>query len=117
MSDHPSVERVRYPGLRTHPTHDEAAKTFEGRGYGAMINVDFKGGRAAADAFVEAVSDTISYVPTLGDPTTIMLHVATVWGEHRFPYPGMLRISVGFEPYDQLEAGVLRALDEVAGMV
>ncbi|MCY4527546.1 MAG: aminotransferase class I/II-fold pyridoxal phosphate-dependent enzyme [Chloroflexi bacterium] len=114
LSGHPAVERVRYPGLESHPTHDEAAKMFEGRGYGAMINVDFKGGRAAADAFVEAVSDTISYVPTLGDPTTIMLHVATVWGEKRFPYPGMVRISVGFEPYDHLESGVLRALDEVA---
>ena len=117
MSGHPAVERVRYPGLASHPTHGEAEKTFEGRGYGAMINVDFKGGRAAADAFVEAVSDTISYVPTLGDPTTIMLHVATVWGEERFPYPGMVRISVGFEPYELLESGVLRALDEVAGLL
>ena len=116
MSGHPAVERVRYPGLASHPTHDEAAKTFADRGYGAMINVDFKAGRAAADAFVESVTDTISYVPTLGDPTTIMLHVATVWGEERFPYPGMLRISVGFEPYGELEAGVLEALDKVAGV-
>ena len=115
MSGHPAVERVRYPGLATHPTHAEAAKTFGKRGFGAMVNVDFKGGREAADAFVEAVSDTISYVPTLGDPTTIMLHVATVWGEERFPYSGMVRISVGFEPYGELEAGVLRALDEVEG--
>ncbi len=113
MSGHPAVERVRYPGLVSHPTHEEAARMFGGRGFGAMVNVDFKGGRAAADAFVEAVSDTISYVPTLGDPTTIMLHVATVWGEERFPHPGMVRISVGFEPYDELESGVLRALDEV----
>ncbi len=113
MSGHPAVKRVRYPGLASHPTHREAARTFGGRGFGAMVNVDFKGGRTAADTFVEAASDTISYVPTLGDPTTIMLHVATVWGEERFPYPGMVRISVGFEPYDELEAGVLPALDEV----
>ncbi len=113
MSGHPAVKRVRYPGLASHPTHREAARTFGGRGFGAMVNIDFKGGRTAADAFVEAVTDTISYVPTLGDPTTIMLHVATVWGEERFPYPGMVRISVGFEPYDELEAGVLPALDEV----
>lgn len=117
MSGHPAVERVRYPGLASHPTHAEAARTFGGRGFGAMVNVDFKGGRTAADTFVEAASDTISYVPTLGDPTTIMLHVATVWGEEWFPYPGMVRISVGFEPYDELESGVLRALDEVAGVV
>ena len=31
MSGHPAVERVRYPGLASHPTHGEAAKTFGGR--------------------------------------------------------------------------------------
>lgn len=114
MATHPAVERVRYPGLESHATHPEAVHTFGEHGFGAMLNVDFAGGRTAADTFVEAASETISYVPTLGDPTTIMLHVSTVWGEKRFPYPGMIRLSVGFEPYDQLESGVLRALDEVS---
>jgi len=113
FAKHPAVERVRYPGLDSHATHSEAAATFGKRGFGAMINVELKGGRGAADLFVEAVADTISYVPTLGDPTTIMLHAATVWGEERFPYPGMLRISVGFEPYEGLETGVIEALDEI----
>ena len=114
MATHPAVERVRYPGLESHTTHPEAVHTFGERGFGAMLNVVFAGGRTAADTFVEAASETISSVPTLGDPTTIMLHVSTVWGEKRFPYPGMIRLSVGFEPYDQLESGVLRALDEVS---
>lgn len=113
IAGHPAVGRVRYPGLETHTTHAEAVHTFGERGFGAMLNIDFQGGRAAADAFVKAASKAISYVPTLGDPTTIMLHVSTVWGEERFPHPGMVRVSVGFEPYDQLESGVLRALDEI----
>jgi cystathionine beta-lyase/cystathionine gamma-synthase len=114
FAKHPEVGRVRYPGLDSHATYSEAMATFGARGFGAMINVGLKGGREAADAFVEAVADTILYVPTLGDPTTIMLHVATVWGEERFPYPGMLRISVGFEPYERLAARVMQALDEIA---
>lgn len=114
MATHPAVKRVRYPGLESHATNPEAVHTFGEHGFGAMLNVDFAGGRTAADTFVEAASETISYVPTLGDPTTIMLHVSTVWGKKRFPYPGMIRLSVGFEPYDQLESGVLRALDEVS---
>lgn len=113
FDNHKAVERVRYPGLKSHTTHAEAVETFGEYGSGAMINVELKGGRRAADAFVEAVADTISYVPTLGDPTTIMLHVATVWGEERFPYPGMLRISVGFEPYEELADGVIQALDQI----
>ena len=109
----PSRRRARpLSRPRFAPDAVEAARTFGERGFGAMINVDFKGGRAAADAFVEAVSDTISYVPTLGDPTTIMLHVATVWGEER-GYPGMVRISVGFEPTSGLRQAFF-ARDEVA---
>lgn len=111
FENHRAITRVRYPGLKSHDTHPEAAKMFGDRGFGAMLNIELKGGRTAADAFVEAVADVISYVPTLGDPTTIMLHAATVWGEERFPYPGMLRISVGFEPYEELETGVVTALD------
>ena len=114
MAGHPAIARVRYPGIETHSTRAEAVHTFGERGFGAMLNIDFHGGRVAADAFVKAASQTISYVPTLGDPTTIMLHVSTVWGEERFPHPGMVRVSVGFEPYDQLESGVLRALDEIS---
>ena len=113
IADHPAITRVRYPGLSTHATHDEAARMFQGRGFGGMINVEFRGGRAAADAFLANADGAVNYVPTLGDPTTIMLHAATVWGEARFPHPGMIRLSVGFEPYPPLEAAILAALDAI----
>ena len=111
---HKAVKTVRYPGLETHVTHGEAKALFRGNGFGAMINVDLKGGRRACDLFLEKASDVVWYTPTLGDPETILLHCLTVWGEERFPYPGMLRLSVGFaEPYETLEAGIVKALDAI----
>jgi cystathionine gamma-synthase len=111
---HKAVKTVRYPGLESHVTHGEAKALFKGNGFGAMINLDLKGGRRACDLFLEKASDVVWYTPTLGDPETILLHCLTVWGEERFPYPGMLRLSVGFaEPYEVLEAGIVKALDAI----
>ncbi len=110
LEDDDRVASVRYPGLESHPTHREAAKLFEDRGFGAMITFDLKGGRAAVDAFVARVADRIPYVMTLGDSESIITHVPSTFGADRFPYPGMLRLSVGFEPYDELEAAVRSGL-------
>jgi cystathionine beta-lyase/cystathionine gamma-synthase len=113
LEKHEAVEKVRYPGLRSHVTFKEAKELFNGKGFGGMINVNLRGGREACDLFVEKAADVVSYTPTLGDPETILLHASTVWGEERFPYPGMLRLSVGFESYEELEKGILNALDEI----
>jgi cystathionine beta-lyase/cystathionine gamma-synthase len=113
LDKHKAVKRVRYPGLESHVTHKEAKALFNGNGFGAMINIDLKGGREACDRFVEEAVDVVSYSPTLGDPETVLLHASTVWGEERFPYPGMLRLSIGFESYETLEKGILNALDEI----
>ena len=113
LEKHDTVKRVRYPGLESHVTYKEARELFNGKNFGAMINVDLKGGREACDLFVEKVAGVVSYTPTLGDPETTLLHASTVWGEERFPYPGMLRLSIGFEPYEELEKGILNALDEI----
>jgi cystathionine beta-lyase/cystathionine gamma-synthase len=113
LEDHPQVAGVRYPGLETHLTHVEAARLFEDRGFGAMITFELKGGRAACDAFVEAVGEHIAYIPTLGDAESILLHVESNFGAEKYPYPGMLRLSVGFEPYEDLEAHVRAALNAI----
>jgi cystathionine beta-lyase/cystathionine gamma-synthase len=110
LDDSDKVERVRYPGLEGHLTAAEAAATFGGNGFGAMVTFDLKGGRKAADKFVNETAGHIGYVMTLGDSESIMLHVATVFGEARYPFPGMFRFSAGFEPFEELEGAVRKAL-------
>ena len=58
------------------------------------------------------VSEKIKLIPTLGDPHTILMPVEAVWGA-KYPEPGMIRLSVGFEEYGELEATVSAALKRV----
>ncbi len=117
LAAHPGVEKVLYPGLESHPTHKEALKLFKGKGFGAMVTFDLKGDTPkkkgeAASRFIKAVSGQIRLVPTLGDTRTMMLHVESVWGE-KYPLPGMIRLSVGIENYERLEAAILKGLDQI----
>ncbi|MBU0753954.1 MAG: PLP-dependent transferase [Planctomycetes bacterium] len=114
LADHDKVQSVAYPGLESHKTHEEAKKLFRGRGFGAMITFDLHGGNAeekrrATNRFIKALSDEIRLVPTLGDVETTLLPVEPVWGA-RYPHPGMIRLSLGIEPFEALEKMVLEAL-------
>ena len=117
VKDHPSIRKVWYPGLKGHATHDEAVRLFGGRGFGAMVTIDFDGGsenerKIRRDNFIAAVSEKIKIIPSLGDPKTILMPVESVWGA-KYPEPGMIRVSVGFEEYAELEKTVMEALDKI----
>ncbi len=71
-----------------------------------MVTFDFAGKnkpekKKRRDAFIKAVSDKIKLIPSLGDPRTILLPVESVWGA-KYPEPGMLRLSAGFENTKEL---------------
>jgi cystathionine beta-lyase/cystathionine gamma-synthase len=103
--------------LKSHSTHIIAEKLFRGKGYGGMITFDFSGidpfeKRSRRDKFISLVSDKIKLIPTLGDPHTILMPVEAVWGK-KYPEPGMLRLSVGFEEYNELEYTIATALKRI----
>lgn len=111
------INKVWYPGLKNHTTYDIAEKLFKGKGYGAMITFDFDGKdavekRSRRDKFIQLVSERIKLIPSLGDYKTILMPVEAVWGV-KYPEPGMIRLSVGFEEYDELLGIIARALKEV----
>lgn len=100
------ISKVWFPGLKSHNSHDIAEKLFSGKGYGAMITFDFEGKskeekKSRRDKFIQLVSERIKLIPTLGDPHTILMPVEAVWGV-KYPEPGMIRLSVGFEDYNEL---------------
>jgi len=111
----PVIKKVWFPGLNSHITHTIAEKLFGTKGYGAMITFDFDGRdgnekRSRRDKFIRLVSEKIKLIPTLGDPDTILMPVEAVWGV-KYPEPGMIRLSVGFENYSELEATIVKALE------
>jgi cystathionine beta-lyase/cystathionine gamma-synthase len=119
LADRSEISKVWYPGLKSHPTHDIADRLFRGKGFGGMITFDFGGKdsvvkRTRRDKFISFVTEKIKLIPTLGDPHTILMPVEAVWGA-KYPEPGMIRLSVGFEEYDELEVTISRALDSITG--
>jgi cystathionine beta-lyase/cystathionine gamma-synthase len=114
LNNTPGIRKVLYPGLENHPTYPEAVRLFGEKGFGAIITFDFDGNgdtekRSRRDRFIEAVSDKIKIIPSLGDSNTILLPVESVWGE-KYPEPGMIRLSVGVEDYPELESTILNGL-------
>jgi cystathionine beta-lyase/cystathionine gamma-synthase len=117
LKNHPVIRKVWYPGLPEHPTHSEALKLFGQRGYGAMITFDFTGKsdnekKKKRDNFVKSVSERIKLIPSLGDPKTILMPVESVWGA-KYPEPGLIRLSVGFEDSAELEKTIADALIQI----
>jgi cystathionine beta-lyase/cystathionine gamma-synthase len=114
------IKTVWFPGLKNHPTHATAEKLFGTKGFGAMITFDFDGEnktekRNRRDKFINLVSEKIKLIPTLGDPHTILMPVEAVWGA-KYPEPGMIRLSVGFEDYSGLEGTISNALETIKGL-
>jgi cystathionine beta-lyase/cystathionine gamma-synthase len=118
LKDSKIIRKVWYPGLKDHPSHKEAASLFGDKGFGGMITFDFDGKsgnekRKRRDKFIKAVSDKIKLIPTLGDPRTILMPVEPVWGE-KYPEPGMIRLSAGFEETEELLTTISIALDTIS---
>ncbi len=108
------VAGVLYPGLESHDTHEAAKELTGGKGYGAMITFDLAGASPEAkrknrDRFIAAVYPEIRLIPTLGDNHTILMPVEAVWGT-KYPEPGMIRLSVGYEKTDRLAEIIGRGL-------
>lgn len=103
---HPRVERVRYPGLTSHPTHEIARDQL--RGYGTIISFDIRGDAATADAVCSRLT-LIHHATSLGAVESTIERRAAVPGQEHLP-PSLLRLSVGIEDVDELWADLQGAL-------
>ncbi len=116
LEGHSALERTLYPGLRTHAQNALVQEQLGGKG-GTVLSLDIKGGKAAAFAFLNAL--TIPVISNnLGDAKSIATHPATTThqrlsDEQRDELgitPGLIRLSVGLEDADDLLADIERAL-------
>ncbi len=109
-----SIEKVNYPGLPDHP-HHELAKS-QARGFGAIISFDL-GSRERADKTLRAVT-LFTLAESLGGVESLISHPATmthgsVPEAERLKLgvtPGLVRISVGIEDVEDLQADLERAI-------
>ena len=113
----PSVSRVNYPGLKTHPDHKLAKKQMTG-GFGGMVSFELAGGLEAGIKFMNKIK-FCSLAPTMGDVDTLILHPASM-SHLRIPREirqangitdGLIRLSVGIEDVADIIADLKQAMD------
>lgn len=119
LEAHPSVDRVYFPGLDSHPQKMLASRQMSS--FGGMIAMELKGGLAAGRTFMDAVQVATRAV-SLGDAETLVQHPAsmthaTYSAEERTKHgftDGLIRLSVGLEDYDDIKGDLIDALDHLA---
>lgn len=114
LAQHPKLESVNYPGLPDHPQHELAKK--QARGFGALISFD-TGSLENADKVLKSTR-VFTLAESLGGVESLISHPATmthgsVPPEEKLKLgvtPGLVRISVGIEDVEDLEADLDQAL-------
>jgi cystathionine beta-lyase/cystathionine gamma-synthase len=115
LEEQPQVTRVNYAGLTTHPRHERARRLF--KGFGGVLSFELKGGAAQAEDFASRVRIP-TVAPSLGGVHTLLTRPAstshaglTPEERHRLGITdGLLRLSVGIEATEDLEADLRQAL-------
>ena len=116
LEKHPKVDRVYYPGLESHPTHEIAKKQMH-NGYGGMMSVDIKGGMDAVRTVMNNVK-VFSLATSLGNVDSLIQHSPSMshfdmTPEERYAseiYDGQVRLSIGIEDVDDLIEDLDQAL-------
>ncbi|MCP5158118.1 MAG: O-succinylhomoserine sulfhydrylase [Gammaproteobacteria bacterium] len=115
----PAVERVYYPGLRSHPQYELAKR--QQNAFGGIVSFDLRGGREAAWALIDNTR-LISITANLGDAKTTITHPATTTHGRLTPEEreragigeGLLRISVGLEELMDIQCDLERGFQRLA---
>jgi cystathionine gamma-lyase len=115
LAEQPQVRRIYYPGLPNHPGHEVARRQM--RDFGGMISVSLKGGKEAALHLLTRTK-LFSLAESLGGVESLIGHPATMTHasipaeirQARGIDDGLVRLSVGIEDVEDLQADLRQAL-------
>jgi cystathionine beta-lyase/cystathionine gamma-synthase len=113
LDGHPMIARVHYPTLPGQDPERLLGRQLDGPG--SLITLDITGGYDAAAAFIESLR-LITHAVSLGGIDSLAQHPASL--THRpviasaRPGGGIVRLSIGLEHVDDLEADIRSALEQ-----
>lgn len=115
LEQHPAVEKVYYPGLKSHAQHELATRQMAG--YGGMVSLVIKGGLPETRRMMErlklfAVAESLGGVESLANHPAIMTHASVPPEKRKLLGIGnnLVRLSVGVEDIEDLRAELAYAL-------
>ena len=117
LEAHPAVTKVNYPGLESHPAHQQAKQLFNG--FSGMLSFELKGGVDAAEHFMQKITLPI-VAPSLGGVETLITRPVTTSHSSVSPEDlkkleisdSLIRLSVGIEATEDLIEDFEQALKE-----
>jgi O-acetylhomoserine (thiol)-lyase len=120
LEQHDAVAWVSYPGLSSHPYHENAKKYLR-NGFGCVLSFGVKGGFEAAQAVINHLQLT-SHLANVGDAKTLIIHPTATTHQQLSAEeqrsagvtPELLRVSVGIEHIDDIIEDFEYALSKVS---
>jgi len=118
LENHPKVEWIKYPGLKSFEQHDLAKEQMNG--FGSMLSFGLKGGYEAGQTLMDNVH-LATLAVSLGGVETLIQHPASmthaaVSKEDKLAAnitDGLVRYSVGIEDVEDLLNDLKQALDKI----
>jgi O-acetylhomoserine (thiol)-lyase len=119
LEQHPSVEFVWFPGLKSSPYYD-LAKKYLTHGAGAVLQFGVKGGKEKAAQLIDELK-LASHLANVGDAKTLVIHPASTTHEQLSDeeqlaagvLPNVVRISAGIEHIDDIKEDFQQAFDKI----
>jgi cystathionine gamma-lyase len=115
LESHPAVNRVIYPGLKSHPQHALARRQMDG--FGGIISVEVSGGLRKARRVLErcelfALAESLGGVESLIEHPGLMTHASIPLANRKRLgiSDGLIRLSVGVEHVEDLRRELAAAL-------
>jgi O-succinylhomoserine sulfhydrylase len=107
------VDKVYYPGLKSHPQHELAKQ--QQSDFGGVLSFEVKGGKKSAWHVVDNTR-LLSITANLGDTKSTITHPATTTHGRLTPEAreeagikdGLLRIAVGLESIEDIKKDLIR---------
>ncbi|MCP4996120.1 MAG: O-succinylhomoserine sulfhydrylase [Gammaproteobacteria bacterium] len=118
LEAHPSVERVYYPGLQSHPQFELVSR--QQQGAGGIVSFEVGGGQQGAWGVIDGIR-MLSITANLGDTKTTITHPATTThgrlsNEERQQAgigDNLVRLAVGLESIEDIKQDLSRGLDQL----
>ncbi|MDZ4681957.1 MAG: O-acetylhomoserine aminocarboxypropyltransferase/cysteine synthase [Saprospiraceae bacterium] len=115
LEQHPKVESVSYPGLKSHHSH-ALAKKYLRHGFGGVLSFAVKGEKENAIRFVDSLK-LVSHLANVGDSKTLIIQPSATTHQQLSEseqlaagvLPNVLRISAGIEHIDDIKADLEQA--------
>jgi methionine-gamma-lyase len=115
LESHPKIERVYYPGLKSHPQHELAKRQMSG--FGGVICFEVKGGLETGKKLMNSVklctlAVSLGAVETLIEHPASMTHAIVPKDERKKAgiTDNLVRLSVGIEDAEDITQDLEQAL-------